>query len=53
MVLFRLLGKISIDNTEAKKALDETTPKAKSTSAETGKSFQAIGKAARLIHKGR
>lgn len=52
MELFRLLGKISIDNTEAKKALDETTTKAKSTSAETGKSFQAIGKAALTIGKG-
>ena len=52
MELFRLLGKISSDNTEAKKALDETTTKAKSTSAETGKSFQAIGKAALTIGKG-
>lgn len=52
MELFRLLGKISIDNAEAKKALDETTTKAKSTSAETGKSFQAIGKAALTIGKG-
>lgn len=52
MELFRLLGKISIDNKEAKKALDETTTKAKSTSAETGKSFQAIGKAALTIGKG-
>lgn len=52
MELFRLLGKISIDNTEAKKALDETTTKAKSTSAETGKSFQAIGKAALTIGNG-
>lgn len=51
MELFRLLGKISIDNAEAKKALDETTTKAKSTSAETGKSFQAIGKAALTIGK--
>lgn len=52
MELFRLLGKISIDNAEAKKALDETTTKAKSTSAETGKSFQAIGKAALTIGNG-
>ena len=35
MELFRLLGKISIDNTDAKRALDETTSKAKSTGSGT------------------
>lgn len=46
MELFRLLGKIAIDNTEAKKALDETTDKAKNSESETSGAFSKIGKAA-------
>ena len=52
MELFKLLGKIAIDNTEAKKALDETTDKAKKSESETSGAFSKIGKAAGTVALG-
>ena len=52
MELFKLLGKISIDNTEANTAIDDTTKKAKHAEGKTSKSFGCIGKAAGTIAKG-
>lgn len=52
MELFRLLGKIAIDNTEAKKAIDETTAKADGAASETESAFGKIGGAASKIATG-
>ena len=52
MELFRLLGKIAIDNTEANTAIDDTSKKAKDAEGKTSKSFGGIGKAAGTIAKG-
>ena len=52
MELFKLLGKISIDNTEANTAIDDITKKAKHAEGKTSKSFGGIGKAAGTIAKG-
>ena len=52
MELFKLFGKIAIDNSEANDALDETGEKAKDTSGKTESSFKKIGGAAGTIAKG-
>lgn len=52
MELFKLFGKIAVDNTEAKKSLDETTTKAKDSAQETESAFTKIGGAAQKIALG-
>ena len=52
MELFKLLGTIAIDTTEATKALDETTEKAQDSSKETESAFSKIGSAAGTLVKG-
>ena len=49
MELFSLLGKIAIDNTEAKNALDDTTKKAEDSASETESAFSKIGGAAKTV----
>lgn len=51
MELFRLLGKIAIDNAEAKKALKETSQEGQQTESKLGKAFGAIGKGAAAVGK--
>lgn len=46
MELFRLFGRIAIDNTEANNAIDETARRANDSQKKTGSSFKAIGSAA-------
>lgn len=52
MELFRLFGRIAIDNTEANEALDETGQRAQDTSTETESAFSKIGSVAGTIAKG-
>ena len=52
MELFKLFGKIAIDNTEAKKALKETSDDASETANETESAFSKIGSVAGTIAKG-
>lgn len=52
MELFKLLGKIAIDNTEAKTAIDDTTKKAKDAEKEQTGAFKKIGSAASALGKG-
>ena len=52
MELFRLLGKIAIDNTEAKNAIDETSQKAKESANETDEAFAKIGGVASRVATG-
>ena len=52
MELFSLLGKIAIDNTEAKNALDDTTKKAEDSASETEAAFSKIGGAAKTVALG-
>lgn len=52
MDLFKLLGTIAIDNSEANKALDDTANKANETGNETESAFGKIGQAAGTIAKG-
>lgn len=52
MELFRLFGKIAVDNTEANSAIDDTAGKAKDAEGKTGKSFGGIGKAAATVGRG-
>jgi len=49
--LFRILGRISIDNSEANNALNETATKAGDTSRETEGAFSKIGTAAGIVGK--
>lgn len=51
MELFRILGRISIDNSEANKALDETSAKAGEAGNETEGAFSKIGTAAVTVGK--
>lgn len=51
MELFRLFGKIAVDNTEAKKAIDDTTKKAKDGSKEQSSAFEKIGSVALKVGK--
>lgn len=52
MELFKLFGKIAIDNTEAKTAIDDTTKKAKDGEKEQTSAFAKIGSAASALGKG-
>ena len=52
MELFSLLGKIAIDNTEANKAIDDTSKKAEDSANETESAFAKIGGAAKKIALG-
>ncbi len=51
MELFRLLGKIAVDNAEAKKALQETSQEGEKTESKLGKVFGAMGKGAAIAGK--
>ena len=46
MELFRLLGKIAVDNAEARKALKDVSQEGKETESKLGKTFAAIGNGA-------
>ena len=52
MELFRLLGKIAIDNTEANNAIDDTSKKAEDSANETEEAFAKIGGAAKTVALG-
>lgn len=52
MELFKLLGTIAINNSDANKALDDTANKANDTSNEFGSAFGKIGTVAGTIAKG-
>ena len=52
MELFRLLGKIAIDNTEANNALDDTAQKANDSANEAESAFGKIGSAAQTLALG-
>lgn len=52
MELFRLFGRIAIDNTEANNALEDTTNRANDSANETESAFGKIGKVAGTIAKG-
>lgn len=52
MGLFKPFGKIAIDNTEAKTAIDDTTKKAKDAEKEQSGAFKKIGSAASALGKG-
>lgn len=51
MTLFELLGKISIDNSGANKALDETSDTGQKAESKLGKAFKAVGKGAVAVGK--
>lgn len=51
MELFKLLGTIAIDNSEANKALDETSYKGAQTQSKLSKAFGAVGKGAAVVGK--
>ena len=52
MELFKLFGKIAVDNTEANNALEDTTNKANDSANETESAFAKIGGAAKKIALG-
>lgn len=52
MELFRLLGTIAIDNTEANNALEDTSQRANQSASETESAFSKIGGAAKKIALG-
>ena len=52
MELFKLFGKIAIDNTEANNALDETTTRASVSADETKAAFGKIGNVAKTVAVG-
>lgn len=49
--LFKLLGTIAVDNSEANKAIEETSTKAESSSSKTESAFSKIGTAALGVGK--
>ena len=51
MDLFKLLGIISISNSDAKKALEETSESGKKAESKLGKTFKAIGNGAVVVGK--
>ena len=51
MEIFRILGQIAVDNTQANRALDETADRAEATSNRTSGAFSKIGAAAVGIGK--
>lgn len=52
MELFRLLGRIAVDNTDANRAIDETAERAEESGEKTTGAFSKIGHAAGAIVKG-
>jgi phage-related protein len=52
MELFKLFGKIAIDNTEAEQSLDKTASKAKDSADETNSAFSKIGGVAKKVAVG-
>jgi phage-related protein len=52
MELFRLFGKIAVDNTEANNALDETSARANDSANETESAFGKIGGVAKKVALG-
>ncbi len=52
MELFRLLGTIAIDNTEANNALEDTTTRANNSANETESAFSRIGRVAGIVATG-
>ena len=52
MELFRLLGKIAIDNTEANNALTDTSQRAKDSANDTESAFAKIGSVAKTVAVG-
>ena len=51
MDLFELVGKITIDNADANKQLDDTSKKGKDSESKLGKAFGAVGKGAAVAGK--
>ena len=51
MELFKLLGKIAIENAEARKALKEVSQEGQETESKLGKVFGGIGKGAAVVGK--
>lgn len=51
MDLFKLLGTIAINNSDANKALDETSNKGQQTQSKLSKAFSAVGKGAAVVGK--
>ena len=51
MELFRLLGKIAVDNAEARRALQETSQEGEKTESKLSKAFGAMGKGAAVMGK--
>lgn len=51
MELFKLLGTIAIDNSDANAALDETSQKGQQTQSKLSKAFSGIGKGAAVVGK--
>ena len=51
MDLFKLLGTIAIDNSEANKALDETSGKGEKAESRLSKAFGAVGRGAVVVGK--
>jgi hypothetical protein len=51
MDLFKLLGTIAVDNTEANKALKETGEEGKNSESKLGKAFKSIGNGAIAVGK--
>lgn len=51
MDLFKLLGTITVNNSDANKALDETSKKGQDTESKLGKVFSGIGKGAAVVGK--
>lgn len=51
MELFKLFGKIAVDNSDANKALDETEKKGQQTQSKLSKFFSGIGKGAVAVGK--
>lgn len=49
MEIFRLLGTIALDNSDAIKALDDTSKKASDTGTETTSAFEQIGSVAKRV----
>ena len=52
MELFRLFGRIAVENSDANKAMDDTAKKASATSNETQDAFKKIGSVGASVAKG-
>ena len=51
MDLFELVGTIAIKNSDANRALDETSDKGQQTQSKLSKAFSAVGKGAAVVGK--